>query len=303
MDYKDYYSTLGVDKSATPDEIKKAYRKLVRKYHPDISKEKDADMKTKELNEAYDVLSDQEKRAAYDELGQAPRHGEGFRPPPNWGYGSHPGEGGSSDDFFSDLFANIGRQRGARGAGRGFQTRGEDIHASISITLHEAYTGASHTISLRVPRQAGGQVTMEERKLTVTIPRGVTPGQQLRLAGQGHPGSAGAGDLYLEVTFKEDRRYRVEGRDVYQTVPVAPWEAAIGGDIDVDTPSGSVRVNVPANSQTGRKLRLKDRGIPAAAPGNLYLVLEVVLPPSNMPKARELYESMARELGTFNPRK
>jgi curved DNA-binding protein len=303
VDYKDYYSTLGVDKTATPEDIKKAYRKLVRKYHPDVSKEKDADTKTKELNEAYDVLSDPEKRAAYDTMGQAPRHGEGFRPPPNWDYGSSSGEGGNSDDFFSDLFANMGRARGGRGAGRGFQTRGEDIHATIAISLREAYTGDSRTISLRVPKHVDGHVTMEERKLTVTIPRGVTPGQQLRLAGQGQPGSAGPGDLYLEIAFTEDKRYRIDGKDVYQTVPVAPWEAAIGGDIDVDTPAGNVRVNVPANSQSGRKLRLKERGIPGTVPGNLYLVLEVVLPPSNMPKARELYETMARELGSFNPRK
>ncbi|MFD2366161.1 DnaJ C-terminal domain-containing protein [Pseudoduganella sp. GCM10020061] len=303
MEYKDYYSTLGVEKNASPEDIKKAYRKLVRKYHPDVSKEKDADARTKELNEAYDVLGDPEKRAAYDELGQAPRQGEGFRPPPNWGYDFDFGQDGGGEDLFADLFANIGRGRGARGGGRGFQMRGEDLHASISIGIREAYTGASHTISLRVPKHENGRITMEDRKLTVAIPPGVTPGQQLRLAGQGQPGSGGPGDLYLEIRFSEDKRFHVEGKDVYQTVPVAPWEAALGGDIEVETPSGSVSVNVPANSQTGRKLRLKGRGLPGGVPGNLYLVLEVVLPPSNMPKARELYEAMARGLATFNPRK
>jgi curved DNA-binding protein len=300
VEYKDYYSTLGVDKAASPEEIKKAYRKLVRKYHPDVSKEPDADRKTKELNEAYDVLGDQEKRSAYDALGRAPQHGEGFQPPPDWGY-DFGGAGGGGDDFFSDLFANIGRgARGGRG-GRNFQMPGEDIHATITIDLREAYTGASHTISLRVPHHEAGRVKMDDRKLTVTIPPGVTPGQQLRLAGQGHAGSAGPGDLYLEIRFSEDKRYRIEGRDVYQSVPVSPWEAALGGEIEADTPGGQVSVTVPPGSQTGRKLRLKGRGIPGQTPGDLYLILDVVLPPASDDRARELYQQMAREMA-FNPR-
>jgi curved DNA-binding protein len=182
--------------------------------------------------------------------------------------------------------------------------RGEDVHAAISIDLREAYTGATRTVSMRVPqRDEQGRVQMQEKKLNVTIPKGVTPGQQLRLTGQGQPGIGGgpSGDLYLEIALNPDPRYRVEGRDVYETVPVAPWEAALGASIAVPTPSGQVEVNVPAGSQTGRKLRLKARGIPGSPPGDLYLILEVVLPPADNDKARQLYETMARELA-FNPR-
>jgi curved DNA-binding protein len=290
VEYKDYYASLGVDKTASADDIKKAYRKLVRKYHPDVSKLKDADSKTKEINEAYGVLGDAEKRAAYDELGSGARAGQEFHPPPNWGGGGFGGADMDSD-FFSDLFANVGR----RGRGGGFQMRGEDIHASIGIDLYDAYHGATRTISMRT---ASG-----DKSLDVKIPKGVLPGQQLRLSGQGHPGRGGApnGDLYLEITLNPDRRYRVEGSDVYETVPVTPWEAALGGAIGVPTPSGNVEVNVPPGSQTGRKLRLKGRGIPAATPGDLYLVLEVVLPPARDDNARKLYEQMAREMA-FNPR-
>jgi curved DNA-binding protein len=316
VDYKDYYAALGVEKSASADEIKKAYRKLVRKYHPDVSKEPDADKRTKELNEAYGVLGDAEKRAAYDELGSAQRPGQEFRPPPDWGsgyeraYGSgdERAAGGMPDeDFFADLFAHVGRGRrgGAGMGGTGFQMRGEDSHAAIVIDLQDAYRGATRTIGLRVPEaDAQGRVVTRERTLDVTIPKGVTAAQQLRLAGQGQPGSGGgaAGDLYLEIQFRPEPRYRVEGRDVYATVPVAPWEAALGAQIDVPTPSGTVTVTVPEQSQTGRKLRLKGRGIPAATPGDLYLLLEVALPPADTARARELYETMAREMA-FNPRK
>ena len=304
MEYKDYYATLGVPKTASEDEIKKAYRKLVRKYHPDVSKEPDADARTKELNEAYGVLSDSEKRAAYDELGQGGfRAGQEFHPPPDWGSTFE----GDPSDFFSDLFAHVGGGR-RRGGGGGFRMRGEDSHATIQIDLQDAYNGAQRTISLRVPEvDENGRVVTRERTLNINIPKGVTAGQQLRLSGQGQPGIGGgeAGDLYLEIAFTPSTIYRVEGRDVYEIVPVAPWEAMLGGEINVITPSGRVTVTVPAGSQGGRKLRLKGRGIPAAGAsgtaGNLYLILEVVLPPADNDKARALYEQMARELN-FNPR-
>ena len=299
MEYKDYYQTLGVEKSASEDQIKKAYRKLVRKYHPDVSKEADAQHMTQELNEAYGVLGDAEKRAAYDELGRGQQYhaGQEFRPPPGWsgggGFGAGDAEG---SDFFADLFAHLGGRRRA-------PARGEDSHATLVIDLLDSYQGAERSIHLRVPeRDALGRVSTRERTLSVNIPKGVTAGQQLRLSGQGQAGSAGAGDLYLTIEFAPDPRYRLEGRDVFETVPVAPWEAALGGEIELPTPSGKVTVTVPAGSQTGRKLRLKGRGLPANPPGDLYLLLEVVLPPATTDKARALYQTMAREMA-FNPRK
>ena len=311
MEYKDYYQTLGVAKTATEDEIKKAYRKLVRKFHPDVSKEANAQLKTQELNEAYGVLGDAEKRAAYDDLGRGQqfRAGQQFRPPPDWGR-SAGGQGGAGagaggfggeqmgSDFFSDLFANFG------GGGRRRQApqRGEDSHASITIDLVDTYLGATRTIGLTVAeRDAQDRIVTRERNLSVNIPKGVTAGQQLRLSGQGQQGAAGPGDLYLEIQFRPNARYRIDGRDVYETVPVAPWELALGAEIEVATPSGKVTVSVPAASQSGRKLRLRGRGIPGKEAGDLYLLLEVVLPPADTDKARELYQTMAREMA-FNPR-
>lgn len=298
MEYKDYYQTLGVDRDASADDIKKAYRKMVRKYHPDVSKHKDADAKTKDINEAYEVLGDADKRAAYDRLGSGYHAGDTVRPPPDWNDFDIGGMG--ADDFFADLFAQAGRTR--RGAG--FQMRGDDIHAAITIDLIDAYRGATRTFTLRVPKQEGpGRATLQEKTLSVTIPRGVTPGQQLRLAGQGHEGHGGAGrgDLYLEIGFAPDARYRVDGAHVYETIPVTPWEAALGGSVSVPTPAGTIEVTIPAGSQSGRKLRLKGKGIPARVPGDLYLILDVVLPPANNDKARALYQAMARDLA-FNPR-
>ena len=314
VEYKDYYQTLGVAKTAGEDEIKKAYRKLVRKYHPDVSKEANAQQKTQELNEAYGVLGDAEKRAAYDELGrgQQYRAGQEFRPPPDWGRGFGGGAGAGAganhgaggfggdpgSDFFSDLFANLGGGRRRQAPPQ----RGEDSHASIAIDLVDSYQGATRAISLTVAeRDAQDRIFTRERNLSVNIPKGVTAGQQLRLSGQGQPGAAGPGDLYLEIQFRPNARYRIDGRDVYETVPVAPWELALGGEIEVATPSGKVTVSVPAGSQSGRKLRLRGRGIPGKEAGDLYLLLEVVLPPASSDKARELYQAMARDLA-FNPR-
>ena len=307
MEFKDYYQTLGVAREATADEIKKAFRRLARKYHPDVSKEANAEARMKEVNEAYAVLSDAEKRAAYDQLGRDYQAGQDFRPPPNWDAGfefSGREFGGAQGADFSDFFAELfGRSR-AGGQGARFDIRGEDRHAKILINLEDAYRGASRVVALRVPSvDAQGHVAMTEHNLNVRIPKGVQEGQVLRLAGQGSPGigEGKAGDLYLEIHFEPHPRFRVEGRDVYATLRVAPWEAALGATVKASLPHGAVEVRVPEDSQNGRKLRLKGRGIPAATPGDLYLVVEVVLPPANTPKARELYQAMAREL-VFDPR-
>jgi curved DNA-binding protein len=300
VEYKDYYKTLGVPRNASAQDIKKAYRKLMRKHHPDVSHAKDAGETATQVNEAYGVLGDADKRAAYDALGSAPP-GQPFAPPPEWGAAYHFGGG---DDFFSDLFAHAGRRAGPGANIR----RGDDIHARLAIDLADAYHGATRRVSLRVPvRDATGRLVERERSVDVAIARGVLPGQQLRVAGQGQPGSGGGppGDLLLDIQFKPDPHYRVEQRNVFETLPVAPWEAALGAHIEVSTPSGQVQVAVPAGSQGGRKLRLKGRGIPGHPaghpPGDLYLVLEVVLPPASSAKARALYQAMARDLA-FNPR-
>lgn len=303
MEFQDYYKTLGVDKTASADEIKKAYRKLARKYHPDVSKEADAEKKMQTINEANTVLSDPEKRAAYDQLGQGYQSGQDFQAPPNWDAGFEFSGGNFNDQ--SDFFANLFGQAGKRSrSGKQYQARGEDHHAKIVIDLLDAYQGAARNITLRAPVVDGsGHVVNKERTISIQVPKGVKAGQHIRLSGQGSPGygSAAAGDLYLEIQFKDDTRYRVDGRDVYQTVPVTPWEAALGGGIEVTTPSGVMQVKIPANSQTGRKLRLKARGIPGEPAGDLYLLLEVVLPPADSDKAQQIYATMATELA-FNPR-
>jgi curved DNA-binding protein len=317
MKFKDYYQTLGVGKTADADEIKKAYRKLARKYHPDVSKEKDAGARMAEINEARDVLSDPEKRAAYDTLGSRYQAGQEFTPPPDWDAGFEfsgrgapggragfsTGDGADFSDFFSSIFGNAGRA-GRRTGGQAPQMRGEDHHAKVVIDLADAYHGSTRAITLRAARlDDSGQVVNEERTLSVKIPKGVRGGQHIRLAGQGVTGYGGgeAGDLFLEIHFAPDARYRVDGSDVIQQLPVAPWEAMLGAVIEAPTPSGKVNVNVPPNSQTGRKLRLKGRGIPGQPAGDLYLELAVVLPAADTEKATQLYADMAREL-PFNPR-
>lgn len=308
MEFKDYYQVLGVAKTATAEEIKKAYRKLARKFHPDISKEPDAAQRMQEINEAKAVLSDPEKRLAYDQLAQQYRSGQDFQPPPDWDAGfEFSGRGFEESDLgeFSDFFANLFGQGGrARQGGRGYRMRGEDRHAKITIDLVDAFRGATREIILHVPEvDAQGRVVSREHTLSVRIPKGVKEGQHIRLAGQGSPGLGGgpAGDLYLEIHFRPDSQYRVEGRDVYQRVPVTPWEAALGASIETPTPSGPVKLKVPGGSQTGRRLRLKGRGIPGPEPGDLYVELEVVLPPADTDRARELYATMADELA-FDPR-
>lgn len=313
MEFKDYYQTLGVARDATADGLKKAFRKLARKYHPDISKEADAELRMKEVNEAYAVLSDPEKRAAYDQVGNGYQPGQAFRPPPDWdagfefsGHGFSPHEAAGFSDFFSELFGHMGgAPKGARRTHGGFRTQGEDHHAKVLLDLEDAFSGATRQISLRVPQMdTQGRVQLATRTLNVKIPVGVRPGQIIRLAGQGAPGMGGAaaGDLLLEVQFKPHPRYRVEGRDLHQRLPLAPWEAALGSIVEVDLPHGSVKVRIPEGAQSGRSLRVRGKGLPGNPPGDLLLDLHVVLPPAGTQKARQLYESMAHDLA-FDPRR
>lgn len=310
MEFKDYYKALGVSRDATAEEIKKAFRRLARKYHPDVSKEADAEHKMKEVNEAYTVLSDPEKRAAYDQLGQGRgfQAGSDFQPPPGWDTGfefSGRGFDGARTADFSDFFAELfGRQTGFGARQAHHRMRGEDHHAKIMLDLEDTYHGAARGLTLRIPKlDSQGRTILTEHALNVRIPKGVHAGQVIRLAGQGGPGHAGepAGDLFLEVHFNPHNRYRIDNKDIYATLPVAPWEAALGATVKIPVPDGVVEVRVPENSQSGRKLRLRGRGIPATAPGDLYLVLEVVLPPAATPEAREFYQTMARQLA-FDPR-
>ena len=315
MEFKDYYKVMGIARDATEAQIKQSYRKLARKYHPDVSKEKDAEARFKEVGEAYEVLRSPEKRAAYDRLGSGPRPGEEFRPPPDWGSGfefsgAGPGAGqgmgdGGADysDFFESLFggaARAGRQQ-RRGVDPG---HGEDHHAKVLLDLDATLNGGARTFTLRVPEiDADGRLVSKERVLNVQVPKGILPGQTIRLAGQGAPphGGGKAGDLYIEVDFDPQSRYRIDGRDLYLDLPVSPWEAALGAAVKTPTPAGTVELKVPAGSHTGTKLRLKGRGIPASPPGDFYVVLQVVLPAADDEKAKAAYRAMAEAM-PFNPR-
>ena len=309
MEFKDYYDTLGIERDATQDEIKRAYRKLARKYHPDVSKEADAEAHFKQVGEAYEVLKDPEKRAAYDQLGANWQAGQDFRPPPDWDQGFEFQGAGFDDSGFSDFFESLFGQRGARaGSGRGhreFHARGMDSHARVIIDLEDAYRGGDRKLSLKHSELgADGRPVIRERTLNVRIPKGVRQGQHIRLANQGGAGigEGGAGDLYLEIEFARHPIYHVEGKDVYLDLPVTPWEAALGATVKVPTPSGKVDLKIPANSASGRRLRLKGRGIPAKQPGDLYVVLQVALPPAGTEAAKRAYDEFRQALD-FNPRR
>jgi curved DNA-binding protein len=313
MKFKDYYQTLGVARDATPDDIKRAYRKLARKYHPDVSKEGDAEARFKEISEAGEVLRDPEKRAAYDAAGQqwdrqrAGGREQDFQPPPGWDAGfEFSGRGDAGDEHHSDFFeALFGRAaRAPRGRRPDMHMAGQDHHAKVMIDLEDAYRGARRSISLHVPAlDDQGRGVFQERVLEVNIPKGIREGQHLRLAGQGGPGlgSGPSGDLYLDIAFNPHRLFRVDGRDVYIELPVAPWEAALGGQVAVPTPEGSVELTVPPGSASGRKLRLKGRGLPGNPAGDFYVTLTIALPPPDSPKARRAYEDFAAGFD-FNPR-
>ena len=315
MDYKDYYAILGVKKDASEDEIQKAYRKLARKYHPDVNKAPEAETRFKEIGEAYEVLKDKDKRQRYDQYGSAwKRAQQTGAPPPGWeGFNFDFGQGGGGFDFgggggdFSSFFEMLfggGRPgaRGARGAGfsgfggQGFGAGfggGGDTEATISLSLEEAVRGGKREITLQDPN------TGQRKTLSVRIPEGVRAGQRIRLAGQGQPGMDGgqAGDLYLKIEIEPDPRWKVDGANLQTSVPVTPWEAALGGDADVQTLDGPVRIKIPAGSSTGRKIRLRGRGLPQAGgeKGDLIAEIRIVVPEKLSERERELFEQLAEE--------
>lgn len=315
MEFKDYYKTLGVSPDADTDEIKRAYRRLARKYHPDLNKESGSEERFKEIGEAWEVLKDPDKRKQYDQLRQGGwRSGEDFEPPPGWsggfrdvGDGHREGFGGGFSDF-SEFFENLfgGGGAGSMG-GSGFRrprtSRGRDVHARVEVDLETAYAGGTRRIALdRAEPDANGKLRRRRQNLDVRIPAGVTPGQQIRLGGQGEPGPGGnAGDLYLEVDILPHRLFELDGRDVHLTLPVAPWEAALGARIDVPTLGGRVSMNIPAGSSSGKRLRLKGRGLPGKPQGDQIVTLKVVVPKAATRRQRELYEELRKEQ-EFNPR-
>jgi len=329
MEYRDYYKILGVARTATADDIKKSYRRLARKFHPDVSKEKDAEQKFKQVQEAYEVLKDPEKRAAYDQLGSEWKSGEQFRPPPDWGGGfefrggPRQGRAGAgaragarhTEEFeeaegFSDFFSTLFGARGFSGGGGSNPFGGagaraaRDHHARVDIDLEEAYAGTTRTLELKRPDlKPDGTLDLKTHTVRVTIPAGVTEGQLIRLAGQGEQSTGGGkpGDLYLEVHIKPHRLFQLEGRDVTLTLPIAPWESALGATVTVPTLGGGVEMRIPPNSQSGQKMRLRGRGLPGPTPGDQYIQLKIVVPPANTPEERTVFEEMKQKLD-FNPR-
>ncbi|MFA5531479.1 MAG: DnaJ C-terminal domain-containing protein [Thiohalomonadaceae bacterium] len=313
MQYKDYYKILGVERSATQDEIKKAYRRLARKYHPDVSKEPNAEERFKEINEAHEVLQDPQKRAAYDRLGSGWQSGQEFRPPPGWDRGfefTGGGFGGAGPSSFSDFFESLFGNGSPFGAD--FRTRrssgkplhGADHRARIQVTLEEAYHGAVRPVQLERPElDRNGHVLTRTHTLKVRIPAGITAGQQIRLPGQGSAGPTGGerGDLYLEVEIAPHPLFHLDGRDIILDLPLAPWEAALGAKVAVPTLGGTVEARIPAGAHSGQRLRLRGRGLPGNPPGDQYLVLQISTPPADTDAKRKLYRDMAKAM-PFNPR-
>ena len=313
MKFKDYYEILGCKKDAGQDDIKRSYRRLARKFHPDVNKDPDAEERFKEIGEAYEVLFDPEKRKAYDQFGSNWKAGQDFEPPPGWdtGFdfsGTRQSSTGASDfsDFFETLFGGHSFQTdsGPHFGGRTFMAKGQDIHAKIVINLEDSSAGSSRTITLNktIP-EPGGRIVTRPYSLQVTLPKGIIEGQQIRLEGQGSPGHHGPnGDLFLEIVFAPHPAFTVQKRDILLTLPVTPWEAALGSTIKVPTLGGPVDLKIPPNSQTGKRLRLKGRGLSTKSQnGDQYVTLTIMTPPATTKVQKEFYEQMSR-IFSFNPR-
>jgi curved DNA-binding protein len=312
VEYKDYYKIMGVSRDASQSDIKRAYRKLARKYHPDVSKEPDAEKKFKEVGEAYEVLKDPEKREAYNQLGENWRSQQEFKPPPDWnadfGFSGGGFTGANQEnysEFFESLFGRGHHRTHTSNAYSDFHAKGNDQQASITIDLKDSYLGATRALGLNVSEVdlATGKLLNKERKLNVKIPKGVKQGQKIRLAGQGSPGigQGPAGDLYLDIIIAPSDVYRVDEKDVFMEVPITPWEAALGANVTVPTPVGTVDLKIPATTTSGRKLRLKGQGIPGSPPGDIYVTLCFTLPKADNNSAKEFYKKMEKELH-YNPR-
>jgi len=291
MEYKDYYKILGVSRDVPQDELKKAYRKLARKYHPDVSKEANAEAKFKEVGEAYEALKDPEKRAQYDQFGSSYQHGQSFNPPPGWGGQGGAGMGGGNfSSFFESMFSG-----GGMGGNDQFFAQGEDVNAKITVSLEDAFNGAKKSI-----RRPGG--ANQTGTINVKIPAGITSGKKIRLAGQGKAGAGvEAGDLFLEINIANHAYYQVEDKDVIINLPISPWEAALGAKITVPTLACKISLTIPTSAKSGQKMRLKGRGLPGKQAGDQIVVLQIMTPPADTPEAKQLYQQMAEELN-FNPR-
>lgn len=312
---KNYYDILGISREATADQIKKAYRKLARKYHPDISKEADAEERMQEINVAYDTLSHEDKKTEYDFQLDHPQGAQGFGQQHSQGFEGFGGQQSGDFSGFEDLFGRFGSgfgggnyqyQQNQRQQYQQRSFKGEDQHASLEVDLDVAYHGSTQSITLQIPSlNAYGQPEVQRKTLQVKIPAGMKEGQSIRLTGQGQTGINGGenGDLYIEIHYKNTATVRVEDADVYLTIPVSPWEATLGQSIAVKLPSGrSVNVNIPKNSQSGRQLRLKDQGIPSKTAGHLFLILNIELPEIHTEQQQLAYQSFAEAFKDFNPR-
>lgn len=324
--YQDYYEILGVPRNATQEEIHRAYRRLARKYHPDVNKSPDAEEKFKQIGEAYEVLRDPEKRRRYDALGAHWRAGQDFTPPPGWEnvhFEFRTGPGAAADfdfddfdfggfsDFFKTLFgaSRTGfRTGGRRATASAAGLRGQDHEIDVTIPLEDAYHGAKRRIALDVAEtDAKGHMDRSTRTYEVTIPAGVTEGSRIRLAGQGGKGVAGGppGDLYLRVHIAPHPLFRVREHDLEVDLPVTPWEAALGAKIDVPTPDGKVTMTLPPGVSSGQRMRLRGKGLPKRGGnerGDLYAIIQIAVPKHLSPRERELFEQLART-SSFNPRR
>ena len=304
MKFKDYYAILGVKRDATAEDIKKAYRKLARKYHPDVSKEKDADARFKEMAEAYATLKDPEKRAAYDQLGSR-RPGEEFRPAPEWSTQFSESAATFDDMDLADLFANLaGRHR--RGGAPGAR-RGRDYEISVPISLEDSFNGTQIDLDLSTTEMDDhGSPRRVPRTVTARIPKGAANGETLRLPGQGGKGTHGGrdGDVYLNISLRQHPRYRASGRDLFLELPLTPWEAALGAEVQIPTLAGPVNLKVPAGTRAGQQLRLSRRGLPdpKGAAADLYAIVQIVMPQELSERERELVKELAAA-STFNPRR